>query len=257
VTASNAASNTSNGGAHADELRLATATAAEATAPVPRSGEEPTPARIEAFSDSVFAIIITLLVLDLRVPREEAIRGTWLGDVLRQEWPTFIAFVLSFLQVGVVWANHHAMFHYIRRSDHRLLVYNLLLLLCAAVLPFTSSLLAEYARADEADLRLAALLYSGALFTCGVFFNVVWQHALNAKLVSPHADPYRLHALRQHWLLVPVFYAIAFVLAFVHARVSLGMYVLLLFYYGLPGPVVVRRVTARGRARAAAARAAA
>jgi uncharacterized membrane protein len=137
------------------------------------------------------------------------------------------------------------MFHYIRRTDHRMLIYNLLLLLCAAMLPFTSALLAEYARADEGQLRLAALVYSGVLGVCGVFFSVVWQHALNAGLVKPNANQFRLQALRVHWLLVPVFYGIAFVLALVNARLSLVMYVVLLVYYALPGPVFLRWMTAR------------
>ena len=221
------------------------------TTPVPGPEEEPTPARIVAFSDGVFAVIITLLVLDLRVPRDVTARGGSLGAALLHQWPVYVAFVVSFLQVGVVWANHHAMFHYIRRSDHRLLLYNLLLLLCATALPFTTALVAEYARAGEAELRLSALLYSGVLGICGVFFDAVWTHALNAKLVSPHANPHRLHALRRHWLLVPVFYGIAFLLALVNARISLGMYAVLLLYYALPGPIVLRRMTAH-RARAVA-----
>ena len=216
-------------------------------APVPGPDEEPTPARIEAFSDGVFAIIITLLVLDLRVPRVDARQGGPLAEALVHQWPVYVAFVAGFLQVGVVWANHHAMFHYIRRTDHRLLVYNLLLLMAVAVLPFTSALLAEYVRGSESELRTAALVYSGTLGLCGVCFNAVWQHALEAGLVKPHADPSRLYALRRHWLLIPVFYGLAFVFAAVSPRVSLGMYLLLLFYYALPGPIVIRRLTAHRR----------
>jgi uncharacterized membrane protein len=219
----------------------------DAPDPVPGPDEEPTPGRIEAFSDSVFAIIITLLVLEMHVPRHDALHGVALGEALWHQWPVYIAVILSFLQVGVVWANHHAMFHYIRRTDHRLLVYNLLLLLCAAMLPFTSALLAEYARGTEEEMRLAALIYSGLLGVCGVFFSIVWQHALNAKLVKPHANLHRLRALRLHWMLVPVFYGIAFGLAFVNARVSLVMYVILLVYYALPGPAFLRWMTARNK----------
>jgi uncharacterized membrane protein len=202
----------------------------------------------------VFAIIITLLVIDLRVPREEALReGSFAGALLHQ-WPAYVAFVVSFLQVRVVWANHHAMFHYIRRTDHPLLVYNLMLLLCTAVLPFTSALLSEYARAGDAELRIAALLYSGALGAAGVWFSAVWHHALNAGRVNPHADPHRLHALRRHWMLVPLFYGVAFALALVNPRLSLGVYLVLLFDYGLPGPIVVRGMMRR-HARVAAVRA--
>ncbi|HEV7990486.1 MAG TPA: TMEM175 family protein [Gemmatimonadaceae bacterium] len=214
---------------------------------VPSADEEPTPARIEAFSDGVFSIIITLLALDLRVPRDGAHRSAPLVDVLLEQWPMYLAFIASFLQVGVVWANHHAMFHYIRRTDHRMLVYNLLLLMAVAVLPFTSALLAEHVRGSRSDLRVAAVVYSGMLGICGVFFNAVWQHALDAGLVKPQADPHRLYALRRHWLLIPVFYAIALVFALLSPRVSLGIYLLLLFYYALPGPIVIRRLTAHRR----------
>jgi uncharacterized membrane protein len=218
-----------------------------ASTPVPSADEEPTPARVEAFSDAVFAIIITLLALDLRVPRDEAQRSASLVDALLHQWPVYVAFIASFLQVGVLWANHHAMFHYIRRTDHRVLVYNLLLLMAVAVLPFTSALLAEYVRGSRSDLRAAAVVYSGMLGICGVFLNAVWHHALDAGLVKPHADPHRLYALRRHWLLMPVFYAIALVFAMLSPRFSLGIYLLLLFYYALPGPIVVRRLTAHRR----------
>lgn len=227
------------------------APAGDGTPPVLRPDEEPTPARIEAFSDGVFAIIITLLVLDLRVPRGAGPRDEALVSALLHQWPVYVAFVLGFLQVGVVWANHHAMFHYIYRSDHRLVLYNLLLLMFVALLPFTSALLAEYARGSESEVRIAALLYSGALGACGLFFTAVWQHAMNAGLVRPSGNPHRLYALRRHWLLVPVFYGVAFLLALVTPRVSLGMYLVLLFYYALPGPIVIRRMTARHKRSAA------
>jgi uncharacterized membrane protein len=217
---------------------------------IPRSDEEPSPARIEAFSDSVFAIIITLLVLELHVPREAGLDAHSLGAALIRQWPLYVAYVLSFLQVGVIWSNHHLMFHYIRQSDHVLLVLNLLLLLCTAVLPFTTALLAEYARAGPPERQLTAMLYSGALCAAGVFFSAMWQHALNSHLVSPRADPHRLHALRLHWMLVPLLYGLAFALAFVDSRLSIGIYVLLLFYYALPGPTVVRWKTDQAARRA-------
>jgi uncharacterized membrane protein len=210
---------------------------------VPAPGEMPSPGRMQAFSDGVFSIIITLLVLDLRVPRWSVLHSGSLSAALLDQWPAYIAFVLSFLQVGVVWANHHTMFHYIYRTDHKLLVHNLLLLLGVAALPFTTAVLSEYIRGDEAQRRLAAQIYSGALMAVGVAFNVVWQHALHAQLVHPGSDPHRLYALRRHWLLMPALYASAYALAYVDVYVSVAMYVVLLLYYALPGPFVLRRVT--------------
>jgi uncharacterized membrane protein len=208
-------------------------------------GENPTPARLEQLSDGVFSIIITLLVLDLHVPAPETLHGHSLRDALAHQWPVYVAYVLSFLQVSVVWFNHHTMFHYIRRSDHLLKVLNLLFLLCVAVVPFTTALMSEYARGSEEDRRIASQLYSGSLAINGLFFNAMWRHALRAHLVDPRADPHRLHALTRHWMLIPVFYGLAFLLASFNARVSLIMYVLLLLYYSLPGPAVVRWLTGR------------
>lgn len=224
---------------------------------MPSPGEMPSPGRMEAFSDGVFSIIITLLVLDLRVPRLAALHGGSLAEALLDQWPAYVAFTLSFLQVGVIWANHHTMFHYVERTDHKLLVYNLLLLLGVAVLPFTTAVLSEYIRGDDAQRRLAAQIYSGALMAVGVAFNVIWQHALDARLVHQNADPHRLYALRRHWLLAPVLYAAAFALAFVDVSVSVAMYVVLLVYYALPGPMVLRWVTTWQTNKAYAARAAA
>jgi uncharacterized membrane protein len=210
---------------------------------LPAPEEEPSPARIEAFSDGVFAIIITLLALDLRVPRESLLQGEPLGAALLRQWPTYLAFVLSFLQVGVVWCNHHMMFHYIRRSDHVLLILNLMILLCVSVLPFTTALMAEYALSVE--MRTAAMVYSAALCGAGLCFSATWQHALRAGLISPRADPHRMQALRFHWMLVPVLYGLAFVLALIDPRLSVGIYVVLLLYYALPGPSVVRWSTGK------------
>lgn len=220
-------------------------------APVPAPEEMPTSARMEAFSDGVFAVIITLLVLGLRVPPKETLPPGRLGAALARQWPMYVAYTLSFLQVGVVWSHHHTMFHYIRRIDHLLLIWNLLLLLFVALLPFSTELLSEYIRGAPADQRLAALTYSGTLIVAGLCFNAAWRHARAAHLVTPTADPHRLEALERHWLLIPLTYGTAFVLALVSVDVSVALYGLLLLYYALPGPTAVRWLTARQARRAA------
>jgi uncharacterized membrane protein len=207
--------------------------------------EEPSPARIEAFSDGVFSIIATLLVLDLRVPREAMLHGQPLLTALAEQWPIYLAYLASFLQVGVVWANHHTMFHHIRRSDHVLLVLNLLLLMCIAVLPFTTAILSEYARSSLSDLRVAAFTYSAVLGIAGVFFVLIWRHADKHGLIQPHTDKHQIAALGLHWLFVPLFYGAAFLLVFVSPYLGMSVYFLLLFYYALPGPVFIRWMTRR------------
>ena len=207
--------------------------------------ETPSPVRVEAFSDGVFAIIITLLVLDLHVPRTDELDGHSLAQALLQQWPLYVSYMLSFLQVGVVWANHHTMFHYIHHSDHVLLFHNLMLLLCTALLPFTTAIFAEYGLAMRSNIQIAAFIYSATLGAAGIFFNLLWRHALRAGLVNAHADRNRLHALSWHWMFVPVFYGLAFVLTFISPYLSVATYALLLFYYALPGPSVIRWMTGR------------
>ncbi|WP_460448756.1 TMEM175 family protein [Alsobacter sp. SYSU BS001988] len=211
---------------------------------VPAS-EEPSPARIEAFSDGVFSIIATLLVLDLRVPREAMLRGQPLLTALADQWPLYLAYVVSFLQVGVVWANHHTMFHHIKKSDHVLLVLNLLLLMCIAVLPFTTAILSEYAKSNFTDLRVAAFTYSALLGLAGVFFVLIWKHADRRGLIQPHVDEHRIAALGLHWLFVPLLYGLAFLLVFINPYLGMSVYLLLLFYYAFPGPIFIRWMTRR------------
>ncbi|MBD0355512.1 MAG: DUF1211 domain-containing protein, partial [Rubrobacteraceae bacterium] len=98
--------------------------------------------RIEAFSDGVFAIAITLLVIEIGVPHlDEESEGTTLIEALLQQWPSYLGYAISFLQIGVIWANHHNRFRFIVRSDHILLFLNILFLMCVAFIPFTTALL--------------------------------------------------------------------------------------------------------------------
>src|SRR3954470_2626590 len=114
--------------------------------------------RLEAFSDGVLAIVITLLILEIKVPEPEQARGR-LGRALAEQWPHYVAFLLSFLIVGIIWLNHHATINLLQRTDHRLLVLNLLLLLPVTVLPWPTDLLATYAtEGTPGDQRLAVLV---------------------------------------------------------------------------------------------------
>jgi uncharacterized membrane protein len=116
-----------------------------------------TRARVEAFSDGVFAIAITLLVLDIPVP--QVARGQ-LGDALLDNWPDYAAYVVSFAIIGLIWINHHAVFGYVERVDRGLLFLNLNLLLWTALIPWPTRLLAEFMQAGGSDERTAALVYA-------------------------------------------------------------------------------------------------
>jgi uncharacterized membrane protein len=123
------------------------------------------PARLEAFSDGVFAIAITLLVLDIHVPEV----GGNLADELGAQWPSYVAYAVSFLTIGIIWINHHAMIRRIKAVDHEILILNLLLLLTVGLLPFTTALMAAYLKESEGE-TLAAAIYAGSFLLMSIAF---------------------------------------------------------------------------------------
>jgi uncharacterized membrane protein len=133
--------------------------------------ELPGTGRTEAFSDGVFAIVTTLLVLDLVTP---AYRAGDLGAELAREWPAYLAFVVSFVYVGVIWLNHHAMFRYVSRMSPAFSWINLAVLLGAVIIPFPTAVLASaFARGNDADERTAIVLYAFA----AVLMSCTWLAA--------------------------------------------------------------------------------
>jgi uncharacterized membrane protein len=128
--------------------------------------------RLEAFSDGVFAIAITLLVLEIGVP-EAGEGGLW--HALTDEWPSFAAFTVSFLVIGIIWVNHHGVIDHINRANRSVLYLNLLLLFSVAFIPFPTALLAEHLDAGV-DEEVAAAVYMGAMSLMAVCFGVLWTY---------------------------------------------------------------------------------
>jgi uncharacterized membrane protein len=143
--------------------------------------------RIEAFSDGVFAIAITLLVLDLHLPHVEH-QSVWQG--LISEWPQFAAYLTSFFIIGIMWANHHSMFKTIVRADRTLLFLNLLLLLWTTLLPFPTRLAAAHLRDGGADAAVSEAVYSANLTLAAIAFSLIWMHAVRGGrlLAAPIGD---------------------------------------------------------------------
>jgi uncharacterized membrane protein len=138
--------------------------------------EEKETGRVEAFSDGVFAIAMTLLALDLRVPHPgSGSTGRALAVAISQEWPSYLAFVTSFFTVLIMWVNHHHMFTLIRRVSPKLHFANGLLLLVTTTVPFTSALVAEYFRTPGA--RVACEIYAGTFILGAIAYNLVWLSA--------------------------------------------------------------------------------
>ena len=146
-------------------------------------GAERNPARVVFFSDALFAITVTVLVLEIRPPTDY----TNLLHRLVALWPSYLAYALTFLFIGQVWANHHVMFDHIRAVDRAVLLLNTLLLMIVAFLPFTTSVLAEAVRSGH-GLRTAAVFYGIAFDATALTFNVVWQYARRHRLLSETLD---------------------------------------------------------------------
>jgi len=190
--------------------------------------------RVEAFSDGMFAIAITLLILELKVPTPAPGRLT--AALLRQ-WPSYLAFLLSFAYIGIMWINHHRMFTHIRRSNDTLLVLNLLLLLGITAVPFPTAVLA--ANLGTPDQRPAALFYNGVFIVIAVFFNLVWRYAVSHQLLDHNLAASAAMISRQY-AVGPLMYVLCFVLAWFDVRVSLAVSVALAIFFALP-PSLMRR----------------
>ncbi len=204
------------------------------------TGEAPAPhlsetARLETFCDGVFAIAITLLVLDFHVPPIGPNAGSAdLADRLLLNWPSLLGYVLSFVVIGIMWANHHTIFHYVRRTDRYFLLLNVAFLMCVAFLPFPTAVLARYLTQPGAQ-RIAVAAYSATTFVIALAFNAVWWYAmLHPALVGPHADREGMRTITRRYAMGPVSYAVTVLLAFVNVWVCLGLHGLLALLYLLP-----------------------
>ena len=158
--------------------------------------------RVESFSDAVMAIVITILVLELRVPPHEPGR---LLATLVDMWPSVVAFLISFLRVAVIWLNHHALFVRIRRVDRTLIWLNLGILLGGTIIPFPTIVLADALRGgDPTDLRVATMLYTGlAALQSAAWIPVFPYLRDHPDLVEPDSIPALFHAQRARpWVAV-------------------------------------------------------
>ena len=186
--------------------------------------------RLETFSDGVFAIAITLLILDVRVPSGSASLAPRLGHA----WPTSLAYVISFLIIGIMWANHHSIFRLIRETSHGLVVANLLLLMCVAFIPFPTSVLAENLRLRAADQHTAAVFYNAVFTLTAAFYNLLWQVASRRnRLIVPGGEAAAAVVTRRYRYGVPV-YLLATLVGIGSVPGSLAIDGALALYYILP-----------------------
>jgi len=187
-------------------------------------------ARLETFSDGVFAIAITLLVLLFDVP--DVSGGQSLGHVLEHQWPSYASYVVSFVTIGIIWVNHHTLFRHIVRVDRVFLFINVLFLMCVAFLPYPTSVVARYVRSDDATA--AAVMYGISLTATAIFFNVLWQYAARGyRLLAADADRREVAGITRSYWPGAFLYATATGVAFLSATASVVLYVLLALFYVL------------------------
>ena len=187
--------------------------------------------RIEAFSDGVFAIAITLLIIEIGVPHVTGNES--LSEALGDLWPSYGAYVLSFVMIGIYWANHHSLFRLFVRTDHYFLILNVFFLMTIAFLPFPTAVLGEYLDNDE-QRDTAVRLYALGLLLPAFGWLVVWLYANARGLVDERLAPEYVRFLTAQYVLSNVLYATALLLSFLDAWVALVIVVGLTLLYLLP-----------------------
>jgi len=201
--------------------------------------------RLEAFSDGIFAIAATLLVLDLHVPVAGR-DGELLGELARL-WPTYATYIVSFVTIGIMWVNHHAMFANVERVDWPLLFLNLLLLLVVAVIPFPTSLLGAYVTAGQ-DSHIAAAVYGGVMVLMSVAFQLLWRYVSRdgGPLLAARLEPRQARASTLLFSVGLVAYVLGIAVAWVSAPLSLLLYAAVAVYYMFPWLPGAHRASAGG-----------
>jgi uncharacterized membrane protein len=229
----------------------------DAPRPTPRLAErpredEPPPislpdtGRLEAFSDGVFAVAITLLILNLHVPTSDDLQQKHVADVfqyLATQWPSYLAYVTSFLFILVMWMNHHWLFHLIGKADNLLMIFNGLLLLLVVAVPFSTDLLAEYlppktglsAQANHINQIEVGVVYNGVYILIAIVFNVLWRYASHERrLLDDAAHPAHVQSVTDGYRWGPLLYVAALLLALVSLPASLLLNIALAIYFALP-----------------------
>ncbi len=189
--------------------------------------------RLEAFSDGVLAIAITLLVLDIHVPSPHP--GASLAHELGAQWPSYAAYVISFLTIGIIWINHHAMIRRLGAVDHGVMIWNILLLPCVGALPFTTALMAAYLKEEQGE-HLAAAIYAGSFLVMSLVFAATQRHILfpKAHLLAREIDEDGRRLILRRGVSGAAPYVVATVLAAVSPYITLAICAAVAVFYALP-----------------------
>jgi uncharacterized membrane protein len=185
--------------------------------------------RLEAFSDGVFAIAITLLVLTIGQPSNYHHLGRQLSD----RWPSIAAYVVSFAVIGIMWLNHHSIFAHFARVDRALVYFNLLLLLTVVFIPYPTGIFGEALRRGEGE-RVAAVVYSVAMTLNAFAWAALWLYASTRRRLLDDAFPETERVTATVLFTIgPAMYTISVVVAFIDAYACLAFHAALALYYAL------------------------
>jgi uncharacterized membrane protein len=178
--------------------------------------------RLEAFADGVFAIAATLLVLEIQLPGEDV------GQGLQDLWPSYFAYALSFLSIGIMWVNHHVVLSFTREADRAFLFINLFLLMGIAFVPFPTALFAEHLQEEGA--RDAALAYGLTFVVIAIFFQLFWQYA-RRRLLRPDADRREVTGIDRSYRPGVPLYVIATLVALASPTAALALFAAIALVY--------------------------
>jgi uncharacterized membrane protein len=201
-----------------------------------------TKGRLEAFSDAVFAIAITLLVIEIHVPHVGP--GESLLDALADQWPEYAAYAVSFAIIGIIWVNHHHVMTEVAWVDQKLTFINLGLLSAIAFLPFPTALLAEYVREAGSQSEVAAVVYSATMLVLATWFVLLWVYIARRGMYVPGIDAAGLRRRLRRALVAPSAYVVTVAVAFVSAPAVLILHAVIAVFYAFdtaagevrPGP---------------------
>ncbi|MGH9287896.1 MAG: TMEM175 family protein [Acidimicrobiales bacterium] len=198
----------------------------------PRNVSGITKPRLEAFSDGVLAIVITLLAIELRPP--EVDQGQTLAAALWEQWPSYLAYLLAFAQIGVIWLNHHRLFDQVRVVDGKLLLLNLNLLMWITLIPFPTALVADHLRDGGEATRTAVAVFSGTLLVTSIAFTALYAWITrDDRLVHSLPPRHAVVAARIRFGVGLAAYGLALGLALVVPYAALAIHAVSAGYYAL------------------------
>ena len=189
--------------------------------------------RLEAFSDGVFAVAITLLALNITVAGPGPGKQLVLLGELSSHWPAFVAYVISFFTIGIIWVNHHALLRSVKAVDRTLLFLNLVLLLFVVLIPFSTATAAEFLSKDNWDSRVAVALYAGVFVGMSAGFGGIFEWTLHSdsESVFQPVPPERRWAARIRFVGGAAVYVVAVVIALFSAYAAFVLMGLVAVYY--------------------------